>query len=564
MNVTDLPTVVFKCKADYDSFKFEDRVITLDPNGAPVKIGRSQGPLKPKSDNSIFECRVLSRHHAHIWYEDEQIWVKDKGSSNGTFVNGMKVTGEQVSIKTGDILQFGVDVDNNPRTTYWCVIAQVLCNQQNYEFTEADWEPLSRYVKACSQSSNNVSMNRAPRLIQNQSNNENEHIDEVDKVHSQVFQSAIMDAISMQQNVEGKMVTMQRIIHDIDVMQKEQWNEALNNDILLTKIENLERKLTCHNLSDSTVAFRRLLDEKSDLEMTSKMTLRKSLQEKLEIQNKYDNLKKCLNQSEEDNEKLNQKLSKADEIITILKSEEKQLKNETDTKDKEIQILKNELQQADYRIAQEKEKSNLNINSCLNYIKKEANRLEERHLEMLRTLAAENMEHDSTKEFILEEAKLKNEAMSKTILTMQDKIDLDCNEITNLEKLIKSQASELAGFFDSMPTELSLNRLDQVTLFVRNSDENNRRLENEMNTLKAEIKEVRSKRDEYQLAKERLELLANKNKENKSPDPETPSVKPIKEKNQSPVEIFLSDGKIQLIVCLLILLVAMAITLVMR
>ena len=31
----------------------------------------------------------------------------------------------------------------------------------------------------------------------------------VDKVHSQVFQSAIMDAISMQQNVEGKMVTMQ-------------------------------------------------------------------------------------------------------------------------------------------------------------------------------------------------------------------------------------------------------------------------------------------------------------------------------------------------------------------
>ena len=55
--------------------------------------------MKPKSDNSIFECRVLSRHHAHIWYEDEQIWVKDKGSSNGTFVNGMKVTGEQVSSK---------------------------------------------------------------------------------------------------------------------------------------------------------------------------------------------------------------------------------------------------------------------------------------------------------------------------------------------------------------------------------------------------------------------------------------------------------------------------------
>ena len=48
-------------------------------------------------------------------------------------------------------------------------------------------------------------------------------------------------------------------------------------------------------------------------------------------------------------------------------------------------------------------------------------------------------------EFILEEAKLKNEAMSKTILTMQDKIDLDCSEISNLEKLIKSQVSNFKG-----------------------------------------------------------------------------------------------------------------------
>lgn len=42
----------------------------------------------------------------------------------------------------------------------------------------------------------------------------------------------------------------------------------------------------------------------------------------------------------------------------------------------------------------------------------------------------------------MEEAKLKNEAMSKTILTMQDKIDSDCNEISNLEKLIKSQVRD--------------------------------------------------------------------------------------------------------------------------
>ena len=77
-------------------------------------------------------------------------------------------------------------------------------------------------------------------------------------MQSQMMQTAMKDIINVQQSVEGKFATMQvndcnkinwiyiffqRVITEIDQMQREQWNEALNNDVLLTRIENLERKL---------------------------------------------------------------------------------------------------------------------------------------------------------------------------------------------------------------------------------------------------------------------------------------------------------------------------------
>ena len=57
------------------------------------------------------------------------------------------------SVKTGDVLQFGVDVDNNPKHTYWCVVSQIICGEANYTFQEADWDRgINQYTKANSQS----------------------------------------------------------------------------------------------------------------------------------------------------------------------------------------------------------------------------------------------------------------------------------------------------------------------------------------------------------------------------------------------------------------------------
>lgn len=48
------------------SHPFEDRNITLSE---PIKIGRSVARIRPAVGNAIFDCKVLSRNHALLWYE---------------------------------------------------------------------------------------------------------------------------------------------------------------------------------------------------------------------------------------------------------------------------------------------------------------------------------------------------------------------------------------------------------------------------------------------------------------------------------------------------------------
>jgi EAL domain-containing protein (putative c-di-GMP-specific phosphodiesterase class I) len=50
-------------------------------------------------------CATVSGTHAELRLEDGQLWVKDLGSTNGTFVNGARLDGESV-VRSGDLLQF--------------------------------------------------------------------------------------------------------------------------------------------------------------------------------------------------------------------------------------------------------------------------------------------------------------------------------------------------------------------------------------------------------------------------------------------------------------------------
>ncbi|KAJ3083803.1 hypothetical protein HDU99_006026 [Rhizoclosmatium hyalinum] len=89
----------------------------------PVKIGRKVNiKAGPEPNNGIFDSKVLSRNHAEIWFEAGKVWIKDVKSSNGTFINGVRLSEEgQPSgpheLKTGDTVEFGIDIMNDDGIT---------------------------------------------------------------------------------------------------------------------------------------------------------------------------------------------------------------------------------------------------------------------------------------------------------------------------------------------------------------------------------------------------------------------------------------------------------------
>lgn len=74
------------------------RVFNLSP-GDPVQIGR-RGVQVLLTDQNV------SRQHAQFLFKDDKWWVIDLGSTNGTFVNGMRLT-QAAALKGGDQVQLG-------------------------------------------------------------------------------------------------------------------------------------------------------------------------------------------------------------------------------------------------------------------------------------------------------------------------------------------------------------------------------------------------------------------------------------------------------------------------
>jgi pSer/pThr/pTyr-binding forkhead associated (FHA) protein len=71
-------------------------IIPINP-GANI-FGRAEGHILPDEH--------VSRRHAHINAVSGQYMLIDLGSSNGTLVNGQKITGP-VILQHGDVIQFG-------------------------------------------------------------------------------------------------------------------------------------------------------------------------------------------------------------------------------------------------------------------------------------------------------------------------------------------------------------------------------------------------------------------------------------------------------------------------
>ncbi|KAJ7186717.1 hypothetical protein C8R46DRAFT_1057823 [Mycena filopes] len=114
---------------------FVPKHISLNPPGQRVKIGRqTNAKTSPGERNGYFDSKVLSRQHAEVWEENNKIFIKDVKSSNGTFINGDRLSAEGAEsepfeLKTDDIVEFGIDIvgEDNKTIIHHKVAARVSC-----------------------------------------------------------------------------------------------------------------------------------------------------------------------------------------------------------------------------------------------------------------------------------------------------------------------------------------------------------------------------------------------------------------------------------------------------
>ncbi len=103
---------------------FERKTINVPYYPDNLRIGRqTNAKTVPTATNGYFDSKVLSRQHAEIWAERSgKIWIRDVRSSNGTFVNGTRLSAENRDsepheLQTGDHLELGIDIVSEDQKT---------------------------------------------------------------------------------------------------------------------------------------------------------------------------------------------------------------------------------------------------------------------------------------------------------------------------------------------------------------------------------------------------------------------------------------------------------------
>ncbi|KZF19246.1 hypothetical protein L228DRAFT_49432 [Xylona heveae TC161] len=103
---------------------FERKTITVPFYPEVLRIGRqTNAKTIPTPLNGYFDSKVLSRQHAEVWADRSgKVWIRDVKSSNGTFVNGQRLSpenrdSEPHELRDQDMLELGIDIVSEDQKT---------------------------------------------------------------------------------------------------------------------------------------------------------------------------------------------------------------------------------------------------------------------------------------------------------------------------------------------------------------------------------------------------------------------------------------------------------------
>ncbi|XP_030275056.1 sarcolemma associated protein a isoform X11 [Sparus aurata] len=442
---------VFACRPN--SHPFQERHVYLDE---PVKIGRSVARCRPAQNNATFDCKVLSRNHALVWFDHKtgKFYLQDTKSSNGTFINSQRLSrGSEESppceVLSGDIIQFGVDVTENTRkVTHGCIVSTIKL------FLPDGMEARRR---------SDVIQTPLPLPVDKVAAN-------TPSMYSQeLFQLSqyLQEALHREQMLEQKLATLQRLLANTQEASESSWQALIDEDRLLSRLEVMGSQLQAYSKSQTEEGMRKellaLQEDKHNYETTAKESLRRVLQEKIEVVRKLSEVERSLSNTEDECTHLKEMSERGQEELRELANKYNAAVNEIKELTDKIKAAEGRQEELTQRGATEKRELELRIEEM-----EEKEQVLQARIEALQAdndftnerLAAlqvrlEQLQEKSTKENnSLDNCHVNNSGGDSTRIQQL----IECPPVKQLKETVSSSIHKLANFDEVMDAHLQNNQ----------------------------------------------------------------------------------------------------------
>ncbi|XP_051967064.1 sarcolemmal membrane-associated protein-like isoform X4 [Xyrauchen texanus] len=439
---------VFTCRPN--SHPFQERHVYLDE---PVKIGRSVARSRPAQNNATFDCKVLSRNHALVWFDHKtgQFYLQDTKSSNGTFINSQRLSrGSEESppceVLSGDIIQFGVDVTENTRkVTHGCVVSTIklflpdgMEAQRRSEVVPAPLPLATDKVSASTPSMYSQELFQLSQYLQ--------------------------EALHREQMLEQKLATLQRLLASTQEVSESSWQALIDEDRLLSRLEVMGNQLQAYSKNQTEDSIRKelvaLTEDKHNYETTAKESLRRVLQEKIEVVRKLSEVERSLSNTEDECTHLREMNERTQEELQELANKYNGAVNEIKDLTEKIKMAEGKHDELTQKGLNEKKELQLRIEE-----------MEEKEQSLQARIEALQADNDFSNERLtalqvrleqLQEKSIK-ENNSLAVRQLKEAVDSSINKLSNFDEVIDAHLQNNETTVDNSlasPDRLKENQID--------------------------------------------------------------------------------------------------------
>ncbi|XP_061640927.1 sarcolemma associated protein a isoform X4 [Phyllopteryx taeniolatus] len=279
-------------------------------------------------------------------------YLQDTKSSNGTFINSQRLSrGSEESppceVLSGDTIQFGVDVTENTRkVTHGCIVSTIKLflpdGMEGRRRSDVIQAPLPLPV-------DKVAANTPSMYSQ------------------ELFQLSqyLQEALHREQMLEQKLATLQRLLTSTQEASESSWQALIDEDRLLSRLEVMGSQLQAYSKSQTEDGIRKellaLQEDKHNYETTAKESLRRVLQEKIEVVRKLSEVERTLGNTEDECTHLKEMSERGQEELRELANKYNAAVNEIKELTDKIKAAEGRQEELTQRGASEKRELQLRI-----------------------------------------------------------------------------------------------------------------------------------------------------------------------------------------------------------